>query len=1370
MRVLVGACSSVVLALGPGSARAVDLIWDPGPTNTGTNGATPGGAGSWDALAASTTWFNGTADVAWPNVANQDVAVFGGTGAGVAVNRAATTNADGLRFTVGGYTLSPNAVATDTITFGGTNAIIIDSTASGDTTIATALVQNAASSFINNGVAGTGILQVTGGVTGAFTLTIDGTADTNINSVLGQAAGGLTKSGAATLTLQGAANTYTGATTVNGGTLILGKAAGANSVTGAVMTIAAGAKVQLTAANQIVDTNQLTLNGNAILDLNGNSETIARLISTSTTASVTLGSTGTFSFGDATTFTFAGVISGTGTAGITKVGGGGTAILTNINTYSGATNANPGILVFSGANGSAPSTSALGVGGNASITLDNSGAGNNNLDRIPDAAPVGLTGQNAGVGQVSLIGNATVNSSETLGTLTISNFQSALNVSNGTANTTTTTLTFGGYAARPVGAVLNVSASGGTLGGGTGNPNLVLTGATNTNGILGGYATVNGTDWATVGATNGIQAFPAASYVPLATATANDNAILAATATVASAQSVNTLKIAPGAAGQSLTLGADLTLTDGGLLYVGGGNNYTINGTGALVHPTEVIANVQANTLIIAAPINSPKLTKAGAGTLQIPVSGTAPTFFGTATNIAGTLDINAAASTTTTYTAVIQGNGLLQKSGPGTLVLSNTGNTYTGGTTINAGVLELQAAGAAPQSFTLNNAGTSLIGNQNATITLNGGTLKLTTKGTGSLTMGKTLTFGLNGGALEMVNDDATIGAVHGGHIAGGTIVLVTQAAATAPAVIRFNGGHLRQQDTAVASQYNWTSTNAVLFGSLASAAGPVRVELLTGASHRLGDGGTGTQTFATPYIVRGPAGGDPTSGAAGTVNIGNLRNPSTGHLIVDNSPLINANGGLFFENAVQVAEVGTTRAINANITVRGTVNSGGNPGYVTFSGRGTGTALGPTLQLAGATAGNVGQHVLYLGSNGSATPTLNGKDLTIEGGGVAVMDLRVRADQANHNAAAIDARTIINAGGTVRLNQSLSNFTPAGTDPVTGTANAGITAGNVGNVIWRGNIRGEGTTASESVMDILLPTAVNLATPAPHGGVDFQATVGLIVNGSGTGGLRVNGITRPNALFSGATADPITNDIKVNNLLTATRLAAITGTGGYLTPAPVGVAFSMPAAGEWGVGVPVGLKAVNSNASGTDVALTANFSHNIFVDTGATLSATGFVLGPAATTAGLGRTGGTGTIAGPVTINTGGTIAPGASPGTLSVTGDLTINGTLEAEVTGTAANQIDLLAVTGNLTLGGAAVLTDPGSTFDGASSYLIATYSGALTGTFVSTPNLPASYKVDYGTRNNSSITLVPVPEPSSIAAGLLGVAGLLGMRRRRAHRQ
>jgi fibronectin-binding autotransporter adhesin len=74
-------------------------------------------------------------------------------------------------------------------------------------------------------------LTLSNTITGfGYNLTVGGAGNTRINSVIGTGSGGLTKDGAGTLTLTGA-NTYTGPTTVNGGTLELGTSARAPVLT-----------------------------------------------------------------------------------------------------------------------------------------------------------------------------------------------------------------------------------------------------------------------------------------------------------------------------------------------------------------------------------------------------------------------------------------------------------------------------------------------------------------------------------------------------------------------------------------------------------------------------------------------------------------------------------------------------------------------------------------------------------------------------------------------------------------------------------------------------------------------------------------------------------------------------------------------------------------------------------------------------------------------------------------------------------------------------------------------------------------------------------------------------------------------------------
>jgi fibronectin-binding autotransporter adhesin len=130
-----------------------------------------------------------------------------------------------------------------------------------------------------------------------------------------------------------AANTYTGGTIINAGTLRLGP------------------------GGSLAPTGALTVNTGGTFDLNSFNQTIGSLAGA---GNVTLGA-GTLTTGnDNTSTTFSGAISGTG--GLTKIGA-GTLVLTGTSTYSGATAVNGGKLTV---NGSIPN-STLTVNGGATL-------------------------------------------------------------------------------------------------------------------------------------------------------------------------------------------------------------------------------------------------------------------------------------------------------------------------------------------------------------------------------------------------------------------------------------------------------------------------------------------------------------------------------------------------------------------------------------------------------------------------------------------------------------------------------------------------------------------------------------------------------------------------------------------------------------------------------------------------------------------------------------------------------------------------------------------------------------------------------------------------------------------------------------------
>ena len=171
-------------------------------------------------------------------------------------------------------------------------------------------ISDEALSVAGTGVSSGGAIKNSSGTAASFSgaVTFSNTttiATTNgkitLSGAIGQTAGttnGLTKTGSSTLTLSGAdANTYTGSTTINGGVLELNKTAGVNAIAGAV-TVGSGAKLLLSANNQVANTSAITLSGGTIQRGSGVSETFGDLdLTASSFLDFGTGDTGTLSFG-----------------------------------------------------------------------------------------------------------------------------------------------------------------------------------------------------------------------------------------------------------------------------------------------------------------------------------------------------------------------------------------------------------------------------------------------------------------------------------------------------------------------------------------------------------------------------------------------------------------------------------------------------------------------------------------------------------------------------------------------------------------------------------------------------------------------------------------------------------------------------------------------------------------------------------------------------------------------------------------------------------------------------------------------------------------------------------------------------------------
>lgn len=264
---------------------------------------------------------------------------------------------------------------------------------------------------------------------GAVTLTGNATfnptsADVSLGAVSGSF--GFTKTGGGVLVLNGASN-YTGATTINAGTMRLGVAGGVPVTS--LVTVASG----------------------AFFDLNNLSATIGSL---SGAGNVTLG-TGTLTTGaNHSSTTFSGMVSGTG--GLTKTGS-GIFTLSGANAYTGATAITAGTLRLSVAGG-IPATSTVSVESGATFDLNNFNAaigslsgtgsvtlGSGTLTTGGDHTSTSFSGLISGTGGLTKTGSGvfTLSGSHTFtgitsvtsGVLAVQNFSALGGVSGGTVVT-----------------------------------------------------------------------------------------------------------------------------------------------------------------------------------------------------------------------------------------------------------------------------------------------------------------------------------------------------------------------------------------------------------------------------------------------------------------------------------------------------------------------------------------------------------------------------------------------------------------------------------------------------------------------------------------------------------------------------------------------------------------------------------------------------------------------------------------------------------------------------------------------------------------------------------------------------------------------
>ncbi len=513
----------------------------------------------------------------------------------------------------------------------------------------------------------------------------------------------LTKSGPGQLTLTATGlskNTYNGKITIQDGQLLINDELGARAAL-------RGSPINLTSSTaEVFGSNNAsaTITEFRIGEVSGSGKVTSKFGAISQTLLINAQADATFS----------GILDvGDGTQEL-RIRGTGTQTLSGLT----ATQSPKTLHIYHGAGFTLAGTAEFnnGINGNnvqidgGTLTLDNSTT--NDPDRL--AAVVSTI---SGRGRLNYIGNS-AGSTEGLGTLAVSN-NGAMHVAvTHTAGTTANTDVTFAIVTHSGSGTLNFENTGGVLGATGNNPHIFITSgvpdvstATTTtnlalvNGIIGrkgavggpnpvGYAFVNGTDYATYDATLGVQAYNA-YHVGLTGAVATDNVSITTTDTVAATQAINSLKLAPTTAGQTLTVASGAALNTLSVLTTGSAD-MTITGAGTVLAngSTRQLYVQSGRTLTVNAAISNfqtsagdSPIAKSGGGTL---VLGGTQTFTETlritegvvraqpGVSLAGTVS---GSNTTSTATIDIR-DAVLEIAGPSTetttiFALGNVTNTF---------------------------------------------------------------------------------------------------------------------------------------------------------------------------------------------------------------------------------------------------------------------------------------------------------------------------------------------------------------------------------------------------------------------------------------------------------------------------------------------------------------------------------------------------------------------------------------------------------------------------------------------------------------------------------------------------------------------
>jgi fibronectin-binding autotransporter adhesin len=650
-----------------------------GVIGTVSGGLTKNDTGTW--ILSGTNTYTGATNVnaGTLSLLNNNSAL--GTSSSVAVAALATLNLSGV---------SINRPMTLTGTITNTNT---SSTYSG--LITTAVGPAVTINNVDAGVA----LNITGGVAGSGALIINGAGNTTVNTIGLSMTAGLTKNGTGTLTLA-RDNSYTGATIINAGEVVIQSASGLGT-TGGTTTVNAGAlrinASGLTIAESLILIGSGNSGAGALIN-QGTGNTISSSISLGSGATISsnsgslalvsgiTGSNVSLTFNNSSNtdtgdITVSGSSISLGNGGVTKYGT-GTLALSAVNSYTGATAINAGTVTVNTAFGGLGTSSGVTVASGATLNLSSA-----TIDRALTINGTGVSGVGALTGTSSTYSGAI-----TLGSAsTITATSGAFNLNSGTSMSGSFGLTLAGAGSGSISSVIGTGSGTVTK---NGNGTWTLRGANTYTG-----ATTISAGTLQAGAINTI---PVNSAVSLSVS----GAVLdlnSFSQSISSLTGVTGTSITSSVAGTpTLTVNNSASTTFSGVIGNGSGtvslaktNTGTLTLAGVNTYSGGTTINggaisISADSGLGAAPGAAATNITLDGGTLNISSSFTLNGNRRIALNTGGsTIDVNS--GITLTYNGLIQDgtSNSFTKSGTGTLILTG-GNLYTGQTVVNAGTLQL--------------------------------------------------------------------------------------------------------------------------------------------------------------------------------------------------------------------------------------------------------------------------------------------------------------------------------------------------------------------------------------------------------------------------------------------------------------------------------------------------------------------------------------------------------------------------------------------------------------------------------------------------------------------------------------------------------